>query len=65
MHWMPLGEDLPEGQVLVWTGGRPVVAIAMPADAGSPKPTFLDARTDDILEWPSHWMPLPPPPEIL
>lgn len=65
MEWMPLGEDPPEGEVLVWTGGRRVVAYVMRPDAGSPKPTFHDARTDDILEWPTHWMKLPPPPQDL
>ncbi|MFL6858677.1 MAG: hypothetical protein ACJ8DZ_01270 [Allosphingosinicella sp.] len=54
---------MPDGEALVWTGGRAVVAILLPADEGSPRPTFLDARTDDILEWPTHWMPLPAPPQ--
>ena len=62
MGWQLVEGELPQGEVLVWSGGRRVVAQLIPADEHSPQPLCIDPRTDDILAWPTHWMPLPPLP---
>jgi hypothetical protein len=60
--WRPIREDIPTGEILVWAQGRPVVAVVVPPDEHCPFPSFMDARTSDLLEQPTHWMPLPEPP---
>ena len=62
MEWRLVGQELPLGEVLVWSGGRAVVARLYPASEDLAQPLCIDPRTDDILDWPTHWMPLPPPP---
>ncbi|CAA9238745.1 MAG: hypothetical protein AVDCRST_MAG93-1227 [uncultured Chloroflexia bacterium] len=61
MEWRALTDDLPKGEVLVWLGNRAAVAVVVPADDSSPESIFMDARTCDLLPWPSHWMPIAPP----
>jgi hypothetical protein len=62
MHWRDIADELPTGEVLVWSDGRAVVAIVVPADEQVAYPTFVDARVNEPLPWPTHWMPLPPAP---
>lgn len=62
-EWRPITPDLPPDELLVWSGGRAVVAVLVTGDTSEgPWREFMDSRTDDLIEWPSHWMPLPPPP---
>jgi hypothetical protein len=62
MKWQIVADELPREEVLVWSDGRAVVAEFIPADRKIPKPLCINLRTEDILPWPTHWMPLPPPP---
>ncbi len=57
-HGVEVRWHLPKGEILVWAGDRPVVAILV-TNGGR---DFLDARTLDLLPWPTHWMELPAPP---
>ena len=59
--WISTKSELPDREVLVWTGCR--FAIAAPARRADGSEFFMDAHTDKILDWPSHWMPLPAPPD--
>jgi hypothetical protein len=61
MQWHPLTNELPKGEVLVWLGDRAAVAVLVPADENYDAPSFMDARTSDLLPWPTHFMPLTPP----
>lgn len=58
--WISTESALPGQEVLVWTGRR--FAIAAPATRADGSRFFMDAHTDKMLAWPSHWMPLPNPP---
>lgn len=58
--WISTKSALPVHEVLVWTGRR--FAIAAPATRADGSKFFMDAHTDKMLDWPSHWMPLPAPP---
>jgi len=57
--WRMLSDPPPAGDVLIWDGGRCFIGVLV-RDAKSA--VFMDPRTSDILPWPTHWMPLPPPP---
>jgi hypothetical protein len=64
VRWYPLSRNIPEGQpILVFDGEQAVVALAFPPDYYCLEPTFMDARTFEILPLPSHWMPLPDRPQ--
>lgn len=50
-------------EVLAWSGGRWVVAAHIKSMIdGVEVSYFMDARTDDLLDWPMHWVSLPEPP---
>jgi hypothetical protein len=49
--------------MLVCYGDQVVVALAFPPDDYCSEPTFMDARTFEILPIPTHWMPLPDRPQ--
>ncbi|WP_165357596.1 hypothetical protein [Sphingosinicella sp. CPCC 101087] len=58
--WISTDLCLPIDEVLVLSEGRFAVAILLrgsddPLDRG----VFMDARSCDLLQWPSHWMLLP------
>lgn len=59
-HWISMSSELPSGDALVWSGGRIAVASLTTRPDGTA--FFMEAHTDCMLEWPSHWMPLPGPP---
>ena len=61
MEWRRLTDDLPEGEALIWLGDRAAVAVLVPADDRHSSPTFMDARTSDLLPWPTHFIPIRPP----
>jgi hypothetical protein len=64
--WIPTAEILPDSNVdvLVWSGGRCVVAVLLTGrDERGAWRDFMDPVTDGLLEWPTHWAPLPPPPQ--
>ena len=62
--WRKTTGAIPKGELLVWSGGRPVIAVLVAGrDDGGEWRDFMDARTDALIEWPTHWMRLPPPPE--
>ena len=62
--WFPVEDAPPAGvPVLIWSGEAFAVAVLVQGeDAGGPWRVFMDARSDEILPWPSHWMRLPPAP---
>ena len=66
MQWRPVTPDVPSDDVLLWIGGRCVVGCLIQGITGSETwRVFMDSRTDDLLPWPSYWMPLPEaPPEM-
>lgn len=64
MEWQPI-ETAPDDKepILIFDDGAMAVAIRI-----SEGPIYTDGQTkgiyDDPLEWlPTHWMPLPDPPE--
>lgn len=62
-EWIATDAREPSGEVLVFTDNACCVAVLVrnPDDPAEP-PIFMDARTSDLIRWPSHWMPLPKPP---
>jgi hypothetical protein len=63
-NWTKVSTDIPAEEILIWSGGRCVVAVLVSgSDENGEWKEFMDARTDDLLEWPTHWMPLPGAPE--
>lgn len=63
-EWRPVTSDVPHEELLVWSGGRAVVAVLVAGEGPEgPWREFMDARTDDLIDWPTHWMPLPPAPK--
>jgi hypothetical protein len=63
MDWQTLGQELPTGDVLVYSGSRIVVAnVAELSFDGRSVKSCMDSLANEILEWPTHWMPLPPHP---
>lgn len=63
LQWRPLGEDLPQEDVLVWSDGRIVVAsFAEGFRDGRKWRSCIDVLGNEVLAWPSHWMKLPAPP---
>ena len=58
--WISTGSQLPGGDALVWSGGRYAVASQVTRPDGTI--FFMEAHSDCVLEWPTHWMPLPPLP---
>jgi hypothetical protein len=58
--WISIRSKLPDSEALVWTSGRFAVASLFTRPDGSR--AFMETHTDCVLEWPSHWMPLPQPP---
>jgi hypothetical protein len=63
MDWQTLGQELPTGEVLVYSGSRIVVAnVAEFSFDGRSVKSCMDSLANQILEWPTHWMPLPPHP---
>ena len=60
--WIPTTLAMPDGEVLIATpAGECHIAILVKSD-DEDQGTFMDARSADILPWPSHWMRLPPLP---
>lgn len=61
--WHSTTGELPAGELLVWSSGRCVVAVLVSGqdDTGAWR-EFMDVRNDELIEWPTHWMPLPSPP---
>ena len=61
--WCRVDEELPQGDVLVWSSGKPVVGTFLSGVFhGQERRSCMDGLATQILEWPTHWMPLPPPP---
>lgn len=60
-QWKSTRAEVPSEAVLVWTGGAHRVAHPVRRPDGTV--LFMDAQSDCVLEWPSHWMPLPSPPD--
>src|SRR3546814_19122514 len=58
--WRPISYLPPKQEVLIWSGGRPVVGLLLSGTQdGKDWRDFIDPRTNDRLEWPTHWMMLP------
>ena len=64
MHWIPTADALPDGEALLWSGGRFRIGILVEPLSGDPTPAFMDSSNDDLLAWPSHWCELPAPPDL-
>jgi hypothetical protein len=64
MGWISTDVELPRDQVIVWTESTMRIAILVGPDpgAGDSEPAFMDAHSDELLSWPSHWHELPPKP---
>ena len=66
LSWVTVGDDIPTGDVLGWTGGKAVVG-SMLADRradGTEFQSFMDVLGNEVLPWPTHWMRLPQPPQV-
>ena len=64
LQWLPIGEDMPSGEILLWSGGRAAVGcVIFGVSRGRKWRAYMDARTDEILAEPTHWMALPEPPQ--
>ncbi len=63
LEWISI-ETLPTRQeVLVWSAGKYHVACLLEGiGKDGPWRVFMDARSDEVIATPSHWMPLPEPP---
>jgi hypothetical protein len=62
--WMEVGDELPEGDILVWSAGKAVVGSLLlhrKAD-GAETRSFIDVLGNEILPWPTYWMLIPSPP---
>ncbi len=62
--WIPVEQNPPVATpLLIWSNGACAVAVVVEGtDESGPWQVFMDARSDEILPWPSHWMQLPHPP---
>jgi hypothetical protein len=58
--WILTQSQLPDRDVLVWTGER--MAICTPLKRADGSIVFMEAHSDCLIEAPTHWMPLPEPP---
>ena len=64
--WMKVGNDLPaEEDILVWSGGVPVVGSLLleRKPDGTEARSLMDILGNEILPWPTHWMRIPEPPQ--
>jgi hypothetical protein len=68
--WISVKDRLPvivenelEGWVLVWNGYWRGVGKYYQSDYEMPEETWVDESGDWINPLPTHWMPLPDPPE--
>ena len=60
--WVSTRQALPSGEALVVTSdGRFWLAVLV-RDGSDDDGVFMEARSCDLLPWPTHWMPLPPLP---
>lgn len=65
MTWIASDSQLPEGEVLVVSRGRYHVAVLVASlKEGETAHQFMDARSDKVIDWPSHWMRLPEMPLV-
>lgn len=55
--WISTRSSLPESEALIWSGSRFAIANLVTRPDGTM--LFMEAHTDCVLEWPSHWMRLP------
>ncbi len=63
-EWSPASADMPSHEILIWSGGRAMVGVLVKGtDEKGDWQDFLEARTSEILPWPSHWCLLPEAPE--
>jgi hypothetical protein len=64
MGWISTNVRLPREEVIVRVESRMRIAIfvAPGPDTADPEPFCMDARSDELLPWPSHWHELPPKP---
>ncbi len=60
MEWHAIQDELPAGEVLIWSRGFCAIAVLVPEDKSGPA-AFMDARSELILPWPEYWMPVPCP----
>jgi len=58
-EWQPIETCPDDGQAILVVGGRYNQAIIREADGG----WFRMAQHDGLQSTPTHWMPLPAPPE--
>jgi hypothetical protein len=62
-EWSRVTDELPEGEVLVWSSGRAVVGSFLADEfGGEERRSCMDGLATQILDWPTHWMPVPSPP---
>lgn len=65
MPWKQVAPDMPHHDVLLWVEGRCVIGCMVEGvRRGKVWRVFMDPRTDDLLPWPSYWMPLPGSPRL-
>jgi hypothetical protein len=64
MGWISTDVQLPREEVLVWVDSKMRIAVFVGSRPGTAdlEPFFMDARSDELLSWPSHWHALPPKP---
>ena len=63
LRWISTNKALPEREALLWSGGRYRIGVLVRETGIDPAPAFMDASSDELLAWPSHWFELPPPPK--
>jgi hypothetical protein len=64
MGWISTNVRLPTEEVIVWVESKMRIALFVGTGPHSAEPFCMDARSDELLPWPSHWHELPPkPPE--